>query len=230
VRREDDVAILHPNSLIATVDAVNEAVFRGRAISKADAAKAAGWIVDRQGIPGAYRGMFAPTAADFAKGAVLFTGEKMRSHVGCAHVMGEEACRALLLLGGGKSVKDALVRATAWMAPRPDNPPPKPGWYCCHTCSVAMWRHLAVSPARYAEALLAGGLKVLKSRRDGDGRWRSFSFYYTLLALTDIDLPAARAEMAFVAPTCEKLLKRPLRADKFSRRRRMLLERVVATA
>jgi hypothetical protein len=224
------MGIVHPGSLIATVDAVNEAFFQGQAVPKAEAAKAAAWIADRQGLPGAYRGMFAPTGADFRKGATLFTGETMRSRAGCAHVMGEEACRALLLLGGGRRAKDALSRATAWMAPQPDSPPPVPGWYCCHTCSVAMWRHLAVSPAPYAEEFLAGGIKVLKSRREKSGKWRGFPFYYTLLALTDIDLPGAREEMRFAARVCERLMKRPSRRDKFSRRRRTVLERVLRMA
>jgi hypothetical protein len=222
--------ILHSNSLIATVDAVNDAFFHDRIISKADAAAAARWIAGRQGLPGGYRGMFAPTPADFRKGAVVFTGEKMPSRAGCAHVTGEEACRALLLLGGGKPIKDALVRATEWMDPSPDNPPPMPGWYCCHTCSVAMWRHLAVSPVSYAEAFLVGGLKVLKSKRRPNGRWHGFPFYYTLLALLDVDLPTVRTELRFAGPACERLICRSSQTDTVSRRRRAVLERVLAKA
>jgi len=224
------MGIVHSDSLVATVDAVNEAFFEERRIPKAEAAEAAAWIVARQGLRGAYRGMFAPTEADFKRGAVLFTGETIESRAGCAHVMGEEACRALLLLGGDKHVKDALSRATSWMAPPTDHPLPMPGWYCCHTCSAAMWRHLAVSPAPYAEMILAGGIRVVKSRRERTGKWRGFPFYYTLLALTDIDLPGAREEMRYVAPVCERLLKRPARRDKVSRRRRAVMERALGMA
>jgi len=47
------------------------------------------------------------------------------------------------------------------------------------------------------------GLKALKKRRDGKGRWRNFPFYYTLLSLTEIDIPQPVDEMKYAAKACE---------------------------
>jgi hypothetical protein len=100
--------------------------------------------------------------------------------------------------------------------------------YCCGGCSVALWRHLAVGGLEDAERRLAAGMRALKSHRKGDGRWQRFPFYYTLLALSEIDLPAAVREMRYAAPSCERVLKRSAKGDRFDRRRRLLAERVLA--
>ncbi|UCD09414.1 MAG: hypothetical protein JSU79_01880 [Dehalococcoidales bacterium] len=77
------------------------------------------------------------------------------------------------------------------------------------------------------EARLTEGLKALRQRRDGSGRWRSFPFYYTLLSLTEIDIPLAVDEMKYAADVCERYLKRRATSDSLNRRRRLLMERVL---
>ncbi|MFC1948148.1 hypothetical protein ACFLXY_09545 [Chloroflexota bacterium] len=71
------------------------------------------------------------------------------------------------------------------------------------------------------------GLKALKQRRDGKGRWRSFTFYYTLLSLTEIDIPQAVDEMKYAANACERYLKHQKSDDTLNRRRHLLVERVL---
>jgi hypothetical protein len=106
------LALLQDRSLAATLDAINDALFFGRRIPKAEAARAARWVAGRQGLPGSYAGMFAPTARDYSGGIRLFTGERVTSGAATGHILGEEACRALLLLGaGGRGVREALGRA-----------------------------------------------------------------------------------------------------------------------
>ncbi len=220
--------IIHSRSLAATVDAVNEAFFFGRRLLKSDRWEAAGWIAGRQGQPGSYAGMFAPTKKDFAEGIRFFTGESIKTRAGTAHILGEEAGRALILLNvTGKDVADALVEATAGMLARLKKEP-RPGMYCCGKCSCALWRHLSVGGLDKAERRLAAGMKALKSRRDGNGRWKVFPFYYTLLALNEIDLPSAVAEMRYAAPSCERVLRQSPKDDRYARRRRLLAERVLA--
>ena len=46
-------------------------------------------------------------------------------------------------------------------------------------------------------------MALLKKCRKGESQWRVFPFWYTLLALVEMDLPAAVAEMRYVAPRCE---------------------------
>jgi len=103
-----------------------------------------------------------------------------------------------------------------------------PGTYCCGKCSCALWRHLSVGGLDKAERRLAAGVKTLKSRRDGNGRWKVFPFYYTLLALSEIDLPSAVSEMRYAAPSCERILKQSPKDGKYTQRRQLLAERVLA--
>ncbi|KPJ60251.1 MAG: hypothetical protein AMJ46_08070, partial [Latescibacteria bacterium DG_63] len=85
--------LLHPSSLAATIDAVNEALFVGKQIPPAERARTAAWIAGRQGKQGSYANMFAPTPRDFAGGIRVFTGEAVRSNAATAHILGEEASR-----------------------------------------------------------------------------------------------------------------------------------------
>jgi hypothetical protein len=220
--------LIHPASLATTIDTIDEALFFGTKIPQREMLTAARWIATRQGLAGSYGGMFAPTARDW-RGIRLFTGERVVTRAGLSHVLGEETCRVLRRLAvKDGTVESALARANAGMLERLHmHSGPDRGEYCCGPCSVAMWRHLAAGGLDAAEARLADGMRRLEQHRRPDGTWRRFPFYYTLLALTEIDgdlpLPALRA----VAPRCERLLKRPADRSKFSRRRRTLLGRVL---
>jgi hypothetical protein len=221
-----------PNSLAATLDAVNEAFFYGRRLSKSQREDAAEWIAGRQGKPGAYAGMFAPTAVDMKDSLVLFTGERVVTGGGARHILGEEACRALILLDVRQAaVRDALEQASRGMMGRLVKAREgEHGIYCCGRCSVALWRHLAVGGLAEAdpERWLRVGIGLLKSHRDGRGRWRRFPYYYTLLALSEIALPTATAEMRYAAPSCERYLKRRAARGKHAQRRRDLSELILA--
>ena len=60
------------------------------------------------------------------------------------------------------------------------------------------------------------------------GRWRRFPFYYTLLALSELDPKLSKTEVLYAAPLCERLLQRHSGRDKYSRRRKALLEKILA--
>jgi len=226
-------------SLSATLDAVNEAAFYDRPLPRPARGATAEWIASRQGRPGSYAGLFAPTARDFRDGIRFFTGERFATHAGVAHCLGEEAGRALILLGvKSPAVRSALTAANDAMASRLADARrreagagrPFRGQYCCGRCSVALWRHLAaggltgIGPERW----LAAGVKGLRTERDGRGRWRRFPFHFALLALTEIDLPGAVAEMRYAAPALQRSLARSGASDVYARRRRDLAERVLA--
>jgi hypothetical protein len=111
--------LLCTKSLGKTLDAVNDALIFGRSIPNAEAQRVAKWIACRRGLPGSYAGMFAPTEKDYADGITLFTGERISSVAATGHILGEEACRALLLLDVGLGdVEDALSEATRSMERR----------------------------------------------------------------------------------------------------------------
>ena len=107
---------LDPRSLASTIDAISDALFFGRRIAASEVRRVAEWLASRQGLPGSYSGMFAPTAQDYARGIRLFTGERISSGAATGHILGEEACRALLLLDADvPEASAALVRATRSM-------------------------------------------------------------------------------------------------------------------
>ena len=221
--------LVNQNSLAATLDALNEAFFYGRPIPKAQREACAKWIASRQGMAGSYADMFAPTTKDFKEGARLFTGELIKSRAGTAHILGEEACRALILLKApAAGVRTALRRASLGIMSRLRQLPREyKGMYCCGICSVGLWRHLAVGGLDEPEQRLKAGLKKLESYRDGKGKWRRFPFYYTLLALNEMEFPASIKEMRYAAPVLERVLRRSRKGDKISARRRLLAERIL---
>ena len=223
--------VVNRDSLAATLDTVNEAFFFGRPLSTSDREETAKWIARRQGELGSYANMFAPTESDYREGVRLFTGERIRSGAATGHILGEEACRALILLGVSLGeVRDALDRAGHGMMERlrrSEASGTTPGTYCCGTCTCSLWRHLAVGGLENGERRLAAGMKALRAHREGNGKWRRFPFYYTLLALSEIDLPAAIEEMRYASAVCERYLRRRSGSKKIGERRRLLAERIL---
>jgi len=71
--------LIDRTSLSQSVDAINVAHFSGRTLPAAERSQVAGWIVGRQGLPGAYGGTFAGFPSERSKGIVLFTGERIAS-------------------------------------------------------------------------------------------------------------------------------------------------------
>lgn len=225
--------LLYPRSLGRTLDAVEDSLWTNRRIPTDDRKAVVDWLIQRRGGEGAYRGMFAPTAEDWRDGVRVFTGERVRSGAGTGHILGEEACRVLAQLAGrSPAACSALAHARNWLAEmfvRSKLAPHGPGMCCCGTCSVALWRNLLAGGVDHADRQLDAGLKSLRAHRNGDGRYRVFPFYYTLLALTEMNTPAAKREKRYVAPACERMLKRKAGAnDRYQSRRRAVMERILA--
>jgi len=224
--------IVSENSLALTLDALNEAFFYERRLTKIEKLAAAKWIAGRRGKPGSYAGMFAPTDKDFKQGIKVFTGEPVRSNAATGHILGEEACRALILLKiSNPEVKAALNRANDEFLTRLREYETKwkvHGMYCCGICSASYWRNIVAGGLDKREQRLATGMRKLKNYRLGNGEWRRFPFFYTLLALNEIELKSALDEMRYAAPVCERYLKRAKTGSKYSRRRHDLAERILA--
>ena len=220
--------LLYQNSLAKTLDSINELVFLGEPLTKGQKTEAANWIAARQGLENSYANMFAPTKKDYREGIRVFTGERIRSGAGTGHILGEEACRVLILLNvADVNVQMSLKQATEGMLKTLNREPKSIGTYCCGTCSCALWRHLTAGGLDESERRLKNGMNILRLHRKGDGKWKRFPFYYTLLALVEISLPSARKEMQYAAPVCERYLKRAPRKDQCAQRRRVLVERVL---
>ena len=226
---------LHPRSLSATVDAVNEAFFFGEKISATERRELAGRIAARQALPGAYGQLFAGFEPERTNGIRVFTGERITS-ASARHILGEESCRALLLLDSkDREVTGALQRATDWMIKRveqaaDDGPRNTLGAYCCGKCTVGLWRNILAGGLVRQEQRLTLGMSKLRAARDGDGEWRAFPFWYTVLALAEMDRPDARKELQYASARIEAEAERSPGSTPYARRRhavaRKALERL----
>ena len=226
--------MIHKGSLSKTLDAVGELAFNEQKSSPAERKVVAQWIAARQGLPGAYADTFAGFPDERKSGIVVFTGERITS-ASARHILGEEASRTLRLLGArGPSIQAALERADAGLMgcltraaldPRNTNP----GKYCCGKCSVGLWRNLLAGGLdRQEERLREGVSGLLQRHRAGDGKWRVFPFWYTVLALIEMDLPEARQELEYAAPVLERTASRARPASVHGRRRHELAGRVLS--
>jgi hypothetical protein len=179
--------------------------------------------------------MFAPTELDFRRGIRVFTGEPILSHAGVAHILGEECCRLLLDMNvKDRPVSMALARAGAGMLEILNSPDctryNHVGFYCCGICTVSFWRHLVAGGLDRPGPRFKDGLRVLAGSRAPNGRWSRFPFFYTLLALVEIDMPAVRPELRWAAPAAERSLKTLRGTGRYKQRRRTVLERALARA
>jgi hypothetical protein len=211
------------NSLAMTLDAVNEALFNGRSLSKAEKEEATRWIASRQVEIGQQAGLFAPTEDDYQEGVRLFTGERLRTKLAARNILTAEAARALILFDMGE---DILERTNRWLLGQCFAGACTVG-ECAHS-TAGLMRYLAVGGLADSEKRLNAHIAALSQHRDGQGRWRRFPFYYTLLALSETDLPAAVEEMRYAALACERLLRRSPKGDLFAPRQRAVVERVLA--
>lgn len=227
------MGLVNTRSLAETIDALDEVFFFGKPISSKERDEAAWWLASRQGLPGSYADMFAPTEADQGQGFAMFTGDRIATRAGSTHIMGEEASRLLILLDSpDPAVKQALTRARDGMVGRMLTLNGEPrygdiGTYCCGACSCAYWRNLSVGGLIQQEERLMAGLDALRRHRQDTGRWRKFPFHYALLALTEMPLPEAKLEMEYAAPSCERLLKAAPKPGKYDVRRRALVEKAL---
>ena len=220
-------------SLSRTLDAVNALAFERRKPALAERARIAKWIATRQGQTGAYADTFAGFPAELKQGIVLFTGERITS-ASARHILGEEASRAVRWLGVPDStVRLALARADAGLmnclARAAESPRNNPGQYCCGKCTVGLWRNLLSGGLdRQEERLRKGVSGVLRTQRAGEGKWRVFPFWYTVLALSEMEFPEARRELQYAAPLLERTVKRLPGSSIHAKRRHELAGRALA--
>jgi hypothetical protein len=232
-------SLVNPQSLWATIDAIDDAFFHNRPLTLQQRKEAATFIAARQGKPGSYGGMFGPVEQEESKGLRVFTGESVNSWAGSAHILGHETCRTLLQLDVRTAgVQPALDRAEErFLADLPKHLKPAgsadgyrfPGILCCPKCTCSVWRHLQARGGAQEQAVIEAGLKLMKTYRDTEGAWRVWPLRYSLLALSEMRTPAAIAEMKYAARRCElELAKRLSKTSVHSQRWRVVLERVLS--
>jgi hypothetical protein len=226
-------SVINRTSLSRTVDAINASQFDGAKVDAARRRQAALWIADRQGLPGAYGGTFAGFPSERTQGIVLFTGERI-AFASARHILGEEASRVLRQLRvhdprvrGALDAADAgMLRCLARFAEKGRGS--NPGLYCCGKCSVGLWRNLLAGGLDRQDERLRRGATHLRSMRIGKSQWRTFPFWYTVLALSEIDNAEAKTELKYAAPELERVANRPMPSAVYPRRRHQLAVRTLS--
>jgi len=79
---------------------------------------------------------------------------------------------------------------------------------------------------RGEERLQCGALH-LRSVRDGEHGWQKFPFWYTVLAPSEMDSAAAKAELMYAAPALERAASRAVPSGVYRRRRHELAARTL---
>jgi hypothetical protein len=229
-REWGELVLIDKTSLSQTVDAINLAIFEGRTISAAERKSAARWIASRQGLPGAYAETFAGFEVD--RKIAAFTGERF-TDASARHILGEETSRVLRLLRVADPVaKKALERANEGMLrclahAAADNPRYDPGKYCCGKCTISLWRNLVSGGLDRQEERLRKGAVFLRTMRKGAGEWRRFPFWYTVLALGEINLPEVTAELKYASPALQRIAKGGPGRTEHARRRHEIARRAL---
>lgn len=221
---------VYAKSLSKTVDSIHESAFFAFKTGPSERLHVARWIAARQGLPGSYGEMFAGFEPE--RGSIqLFTGERITS-ASARHILGEEACRALRSLNvRDKAVSAALARADAGMMKclmASQRERGTVGWFCCGKCSVGLWRNLLSGGLDRAEERMANGVSILREHRDGKGGWRRFPFWYTALALLEMDLESAVDELKYAHANLERAARAKPRDQVHQTRRRAIAERALA--
>jgi len=222
--------LIEPNSIIETTHRINDAFHAQSKLSSTDRAAAAKFIAARQGLPGSYADAFAGFDHEVAQ-IRLYTGERIES-ASARHILGQECCRALRLLDSPAG-KAALERADAGLSAALNRSADNKfgrnaGTFCCGKCTIGMWRNVLAGGFDRREERIAMGLKYLKSRRDTKGGWSRFPFWYTVLALAEIDLPEATSELRYARARIERAAIRDDAKDDYARRRTEVAKRSAA--
>ena len=124
-----------------------------------------------------------------------------------------------------RSCGRGLLRCLARAAEDPRNG--NPGLFCCGKCSVGLWRNLLAGGLDRQEERLRHGARHLRSMRDGAHQWRRFPFWYTVLALSEMDSAEARAELKYAAPALEQAASRAVPSSVYARRRHEVASRAL---
>lgn len=223
--------IINSKSLYKTLDNLNHIFINKESISVKDRTEVAHWIAARQGLKVSYTNMPAPTEADF-KGIRLFTGDILTSKASIGHILGEESIRALYLLdikdqktsialsnasSGIKTVIERNYKAGNYYL----------GTFCCGKCTAALWRNLSAEGVKKNKEYFESGIKYLKSLRDGKDKWKRFPFFYTVLALSDIDLPESKSELEYASVLLKRYVNRKGRNGIYENRKKAISKKAL---
>jgi hypothetical protein len=203
----------------------------GNVLTLAERERLAVWLLAHQNRQRGFS--FYPTAAERERGIRLVSGEKLWTMLAADNAVEMETLRLLALLQPDAPEGNRLFERVEWRLS---------GVCYGRVCSKGECAHASLSVLRYytargsekGAAMIGRGLEALHQDRAGEGRWRSFPFYYTLLWLAELHGERgerAHAELSYARGRCERLLSRirpGISAKPFDRVRERILRDALA--
>ncbi|MHA1136260.1 MAG: hypothetical protein ACTSSE_07220 [Candidatus Thorarchaeota archaeon] len=149
----------------------------------------------------------------------VYTGEKLQTYLAAKNILTIESARALVLSRSNSDhVRSSIALADSWLENQ------------CFSdfCATGECRHSSVAFIRYLNALgntdhLESMISKLSKFRDGSGGWNGFPYFFTLLALTEINSPIVSDELRYALTHTEKRFKRSCSDEPYTSRRNEIL-------
>jgi hypothetical protein len=219
--------IIHPSSLVATLNSAADALFYQKSIPTSLRKNYASLLVSHQVQSGSHSGFFLLLEDETTSESRLFTGERIYSKFARQHIQLIEATRLLNLLAMdnstvAKSVQIADERMNAMCYSK----------FCikgeCKAITIVYMRYLASSSQDNSVRRINSLLRQLAGHRDGKGKWKGFPYFYTLLMLSEVNDPLATHELQYATPAFPKQPVSTASSDDFSRRRQEILNLVLS--
>lgn len=185
------------------------------------------YILDRQINESFKIGSFALSTRDYQLGKWLFTGERLVTNLAIRNIASIDATRILILSANySNEVIEKIELAKEWMEKSCFSK------FCttgeCKHSSTAYARYLAIKHREQNNKKLSDFVKILSKFRNNNSKWFGFPFYFTLLALLEIDTKDSLKELQFASPACEKNLKILSNSNpKYQERRLEIIKRVL---
>jgi hypothetical protein len=235
--------ILNINSLAETLRNLESVRLGFSTAKRAEVDRTLDWILGRQGLEGSYKvtekfGLFA-LAPDDLPGAYLMTGEKLPPAASNRHILGQEALRALALWNrldtdnaqNGLHALNCILDINRKRTGEKITPVRFSGQFCCTKCTLALLRTVSAVKSLDWEKTLSGGIQSITATRDGKGRWNRLPYYYTLLTLSNCDVPSAKNELEYASSSALRLISRyQQKTDLASQFRLYLLTTALSTS
>jgi len=182
------------------------------------------FIAGQQILYGHNAGVFVESRNVSSPQTQLYTGERLQTHLAMKNILTIESIRALVLSGSSSDIaQSSIALADGWLERQ------------CFSdfCTVGECRYSSIAFIRYLNVLgktdhLENMVSKLSKFRDGKGGWKGFPYFFTLLALSEIESPIADNELNYTLPFTEQRLKRSRPDEPYRSRREEILSRVLS--
>jgi hypothetical protein len=217
----------HPASLTEALETISEALFFEQPIPVELRQDVIALLVSRQVQVGPDCGFFIHFNTESGPPSRLFSGEQLHTEFARRHIQLIETARILQRLAhADPPVAGAIERAESRMEAMCYSK------FCatgeCKTISVAYMRYLASCDQNGNTGRLSAFLANLVAHHDGKGAWKGFPYFYTLLLLIEATSPMADEEIQYAAASLEKRLPRFHATQPYSRRRQIIIHKILS--